>query len=256
MEILDIPISKITSPPYQPRSQSEIAGLESLASSIKELGLLQPIVVRAINNGYQLIAGSRRIAACKMLGWDIIPARNIDASNADATLMSVTENLAREDLNPLEVARAIHYMLTELQLSRAEIANTFGHQTDWVSAQLKLLEMPEYLQEAVSTAQLSKGAALTLNRIPDEEIKEMYTAYGVKGGCTERTAGEWLRQATASVAARERRHEIGAITPFEPPEPLPAIETPRCWICQAPGDKVNLETIPLCWHCQQALKQA
>jgi ParB family chromosome partitioning protein len=255
MRLEKIPLNQIAPPPFQPRQDYDQEAMETLASSIKELGLLQPIVVRNMPDGnYQLIAGSRRCAAARMLSWTHIPATITDASDQDSILQSLTENVSRADLNPIDVARTIQYMLETVGMSRTEIANTYSHDTAWVSQQLALLDMPDYLIEAVQTGVLGKSVSLELRKIPDENIREMYTAHAIRGGCTEKTAREWVRQATATVAARDRRIEIGQTEPYEPIEPLPAMPEPHCWICHAPGTKVNLETIPLCWHCQNALQ--
>ena len=255
MQLKVIPLNTIVPPAFQPRQTLDMDALETLASSIKELGLLQPIVVRQLPDGsYQLIAGSRRCAAAGMLSWTDIPAMIQEVSDANATLSSLTENISRDDLNPMDIALTIQYMLETVGMSRTEIANTYAHDVGWVSQQLALLDMPDYLQEAVQTGVLGKTVSLELRKIPDENIREMYVSHAVRNGCTEKTAREWVRQAVATVAARDRREEIREQSPLEPMEPLPAPEQPHCWICHAPGDKVNLETIPLCWHCQEALK--
>lgn len=256
MSFETIPIVQIDAAPYQPRATDDLPALEQLASSIKELGLLQPIVVMPKGDRYILIAGSRRLQAVRMLGWAEVPANVQPPGTADLTLMSLSENLSRENLNPMEVAKTVHHLLTELNLSRVEVARVFGYDPRWVGEQLKLLEMPQYLQEATELAVLSKSVALELDRIQDDHLKEMYVAYAATGGCTLKTANEWVRQAGATVAARERRQEMAVEAPPQPTEPPPAPETPRCWICQAPDTKVMLETIPLCWHCRSALEKA
>ena len=255
MQVTNVPIAKIDPPAYQPREQLDSKELEELTASIKELGLLQPIVVAPHGERYVLVAGSRRLEAAKMLGWSSIPATVTDSGDRDLALTSLTENLARVDLHPMETARTLHYLLTHVGLSRVEIASVMGRDVRWVGEQLKLLEMPEYLQEAVEIGALTKSVALELNRIPSENLKEMYTAHAVTGGCTTKTANEWVRQATASLAAQERREELRqGVAEQEVPPPAPP-EAPRCWICQAPQDKVVLEAILLCWHCRNALAE-
>lgn len=255
MKVSNIPINKIDPPAYQPREQTDPKELEELASSIKELGLLQPIVVTPHGERYILVAGSRRLEAARMLGWTSIPASVFSGGERDLALTSLTENVSRVDLHPMETARTIHHLLTHIGLSRVEIASVMGRDVRWVGEQLKLLEMPEYLQEAVEIGALAKSVALELNRIPSEELKEMYTAHAVTGGCTQKTANEWVRQATASLAAKERREELRQeAAEQEVPPPAPP-EVPKCWICQAPQDKVVLEAILLCWHCRNALAE-
>ena len=255
MQVTNVPIAKIDPPAYQPREQADPKELEELAASIKELGLLQPIVVTPHGERYVLVAGSRRLEAARMLGWTSIPAGVFSGGERDLALTSLTENLSRVDLHPMETARTIHYLLTHVGLSRVEIASVMGRDVRWVGEQLKLLEMPEYLQEAVEVGALTKSVALELNRIPSEGLKEMYSAHAVTGGCTQKTAVAWVKQATATLAAQERREELREAAPPQEALPPPAPEAPKCWICQAPETKVILEAVPLCWHCRNALTE-
>jgi len=253
MRIEEIEVAKIRDPELQLREEVDVQGLEELASSMKELGLINPITVKRVGDEYVLVAGYRRLQAAKMLGWEKIPAQVIEADSRESALLSVVENIHRRDLNPMELARAISFMLNEMGMSRMEIAKVFGRDISWVSQQLALLDMPEYLQEAVETGQISKSVALELRRIPDEELRQMYTAQAVQYGATERTARQWVQAALASQAAKEarermREREEEEIAP--PPEP----EIPRCDICGAPGDKVALEELKICWHCKQLIE--
>lgn len=254
MEIRDIELANIDPAPYQPREGNSVQGIEQLASSLKELGLLQPIVVSPNGGRYTLIAGNRRLQAATMLGWATIPAHIQSADAPGITLMSLTENLSRVDLNPIETARTVHHLVTDLNLSRVEVAGVFGYDPRWVSEQLKLLEMPDFLIEALELGVLSKTVCLELIRIPDHDMLQMYTAYAIQGGCTARMAADWVRQANASIAARDRRRDISESPPLVSLEPPPAIETPTCWICRAPDTHVMLETLNLCFHCRSALE--
>jgi len=252
MEIREIKLEDINDPPIQPRGQLEVAGIESLAQSIKEVGLIHPIVVRETNVGYELVAGTRRWHAYKLLGKETIPAQVIRKESRETTLLQFSENFHRHDLNPLETARMLKFLLEELGYSRAELAQLCGHDTSWVSRMLSLFDMPSYMQESIITGQLSHSVALELQRIKDDKIKQHYAEHAVSGGCTEKLARDWAKQATmvaAAIAAREEAKEPGKKETEVVITTSMSYDT--CQICGAPGARVTLDPVYLCWHCQQ-----
>ena len=254
MEIKDIPLDQINDPKFQPRDKLEVAGIEALANSIRELGLINPILVQKVDTGYRLIAGTRRYHAFQMLGRETITAKIMEGEDREFTLLQFSENFHRQDLNPIQTAKMIQFLLEEMKLTTIEIAQLTNKSRDWVSRNLSLLEMPQYLIEAVETGVINPSIAYELKRIPDEDIRQIYVNYALQGGCTEKIARQWVNQAIATIAARDQRIATREIRSTEPPPPpSPAPQPTRCYICGAPEDKVILETIPLCWHCQQAI---
>lgn len=254
MEIKNIELEKIIDPAFQPRERIELAGLEALAASIKELGLINPITVRENETGYELVAGSRRWHACKMLGWETIPARVIRKESRESALLQFSENFHRQDLNPLETADMLKFMLEELGYSSIELAQLCNRDRGWVSRMLSLLDLPDYLRDSVRSGQMSFSVALELNRIQDEKLKERYTAYALDGGCTEKMARSWVKQASMTVAAKEQRDRLRG-QGEEVPQELETLEYEerKCVVCSAPEGKVLLEDVLLCWHCRQAI---
>ena len=257
MEILDIKLDDITDPTFQPRDKLEAPGIEALANSINEIGLINPIIVRKAEEGYQLIAGTRRWHACKMLGWDTIPAKVIEQDTREATMLQFSENFHRSDLNPIQQAHLLKFMLEDLQYSTTELAQFCNHTRDWVSRQLTLLDLNQTAQDAIEAGKLSASVAIELKPIPDDKLRSDYINYAIEGGCTEKAARDWARQAKATIAARDARLATAQSSPLpkeeQPWQPPP----PRtCALCGAPEDRVVLEDWAICWHCGKDLKNA
>jgi len=255
MDIVDIKLDDINDPNFQPRDTLDAAGIEALAASIQEIGLINPIVVRKIEDGYELIAGTRRCHAFMMLGRETIPAKVIDQDTREAAMLQYSENFHRQDLNPVQNARMLKFMLNELGYSTAELAKFCCRTKEWISRQLQLLDMEETTRQAVEEGRLSASVAMELKLIPDPKLRADYIGYAIEGGCTEKAARGWANQAKAVVAARDARQQAGEATHEEGEEPPPAPPGPRlCKICGAPEDKVLLEEWAICWHCGQKLK--
>lgn len=255
METVDIKLDEIVDPSFQPRGPLDVEGIESLANSIKEIGLINPIVIRKTEQGYELIAGTRRCHACMMLGWESIPAKVIDQDSRDAAMLQFSENFHRQDLNPIEQANMLKFLLEELSYSIIEIARFCNKGRDWVSRHLSLLDFNQATQDAISMGKLSPSVALELKVISDKKLREDYINYAIQGGCTEKAARDWARQAKATIAARDMRithreehPEEESRESYQPPEPR------TCALCAAPEDKVLLEQWDICWHCGQKLK--
>jgi len=255
MDINEIKLDTITDPSFQPRDKLELEGIEALSNSINEIGLINPIVVRKLEDGYELVAGTRRWHACKMLGWEYIPAKIIEQDTRESAMLQFSENFHRQDLNPIQHARMLKFMLDDLGYSTSELAKFCNKTKDWVSRTLGLLDMEATTQEAIETGALSPSVAIELKLIPDPKLRLDYINYAVQGGCTEKAARGWAHQAKAVIAARDARIEDRKLHPHEeeehiPPEP----EVRKCKLCGAPEDVVVLEQWDICWHCAQKLK--
>ena len=256
METVDIKLDAIEDPAFQPRTAMEVEGIEALANSIQEIGLINPIVVRKTEEGYQLVAGTRRWHAHKMLGKEYIPGRIIDQDSRESTMLQFSENFHRQDLNAIEQAHMLKFMLQDLQYSTTELAKFCNKSKDWVSHTLTLLDLSPHAQEAIMTRQLSPSVAQELKLIPDTKLREDYINYAIQSGCTEKAARDWTRQAKATIAARDMRISEKEARGEQPPEeehkPLLSL---TCALCGAPQDKVLLEEWLICWHCGQKLKE-
>ena len=256
MQIHDIKLDAITDPAFQPRDKLEVEGIEALANSIKEIGLINPIVVRKAAEGYELVAGTRRWHACKILGWEYISARIIEEGTRESAMLQLSENFHRLNLNPIQNARFLHFLLTDLGYSITEITTFCNRSKEWVSRQLALLDMDEETQRAIEEGSLSASVAMELKLIPDPKLRRDYIQYAIEGGCTEKAARDWARQAKATIAAREVRQREAAQGLSQPPEEEEYVpEIRQCALCGAPEDVVRLEVWDICWHCARKLKE-
>ncbi len=181
--VFHIEVEKIKPNPYQPRKNFNETGLEELTCSVREFGVLQPIVVSKIvkesdigtHVEYQLIAGERRLMAAKRAGHERIPAivRNIDVPKMKLEL-SLIENLQRTDLGPLEAARAYERLQNEFGLTQKEVAARVGKSREAVANTLRLLNLPPYIQEAITEGKISESHARHFLSLPPSEQKAFF----------------------------------------------------------------------------------
>jgi ParB family chromosome partitioning protein len=166
--VLEVPLDLIAANPHQPRRGFDEEGLKELADSIREHGVIQPLVITAqdpvsrADQKYSLIAGERRLRAAKMAGLDTIPAILREADSQDQLVVALIENLQRTDLNPLEAATAYQSLSVEFGLSHEEIGERVGKSRSSVTNILRLLDLPDVVQQAVRKNQISMGHARAL----------------------------------------------------------------------------------------------
>lgn len=163
-----IDISKVRANPFQPRQTFDPDALADLVSSIKERGVIQPITVRRMENGYELIAGERRVRASIEAGLTKIPAYILDVvSDADMLEIALIENVQRENLNPIEVALGYQRLIDECKLTQEDVAEKVGKDRTTVTNLLRLLRLPTAIQDAVRHKKISTGHARTILGLPD-----------------------------------------------------------------------------------------
>lgn len=167
--IVKMDIDAIKPNPAQPRRFFAEAELQELANSIRQNGLLQPVVVRrAADGGYELVAGERRLRACKRTGMRQIPVLIANCSEADSAVYALMENLQREDLNMFEEAEALKRLMQTLQLTQEQLAVRLGRAQSTVANKLRLLRLPEDLRQMMLDHALSERHARALLRLPNE----------------------------------------------------------------------------------------
>ncbi len=162
-------IDKIEANPNQPRSYFDEEKLEQLADSIREHGIIQPLLVtKSGGNRYSLIAGERRLRAARIAGEDEIPVVVMESGSEDENLeLALIENIQRHDLNPIEEARAYSRLIDEFQLTQEEVARKVGRKRSTITNVLRLLKLPETLQNDVAVANITEGHARVLLRLKD-----------------------------------------------------------------------------------------
>ena len=171
-----LPISDIYPNPFQPRIEFSDEELAELSQSISENGLIQPIIVRKSDIiGYELIAGERRLRACKRLGMTEIPAVVKEVTDQESRKQAIIENLQRSNLNPIEEAKAYRNLINELAYSHEELAKAMGKSRPYISNSLRLLQLPQEIQTSIENGKLSQGHARALLAV--EDTKKQLTIY-------------------------------------------------------------------------------
>jgi ParB family transcriptional regulator, chromosome partitioning protein len=160
--VRDLPIGEIDPNPYQTRTNFDDQALDELAASILSNGIVQPILVRPINGRFQLIAGERRWRASQKLGREFIPAVVKQVSNEQAMEMTIVENLQREGLNPMEEARAFERLAREFNLTQEQMSQRTGRERASIANLLRLLRLPESVQQLIEKGELTAGHAKAL----------------------------------------------------------------------------------------------
>jgi len=197
--VSNLPIDSIVPNEYQPRLHFDEAAIKSLSESIKTHGLAQPIIVRRKGEGYELIAGERRLRASKFAGLESIPAIVRELSDKEALQLALVENLDREDLNPIEEAKGYKRMSDEFQMSHAQIADIFSRSRSTVTNMLRLLALPEDIQNLLSANTISEGHARTLLSASSEEQMRGLLARVLSEGLTVRQLEKLLAEPGAEV---------------------------------------------------------
>lgn len=165
----ELPLEEIRPNPYQPRKTFDDDKINELATSIKEHGVFQPIIVRKSLSGYELIAGERRLRASKIAQKDTIPAIVVDFDDSQMMEISLLENIQREDLSPLEEAEAYDQLLHKLDYTQEELSKRIGKSRPYITNMLRLLKLPLGIKELVNSKKLSYGHARTLLALDDED---------------------------------------------------------------------------------------
>ncbi len=207
--VASIPVSSIQPNPFQPRTDFDEATLDELMRSIKEKGIVQPITVRRVNGGYQIIAGERRLRAAQLARLKDIPAYVLDVSSDEEMLeLALVENIQREHLNPMEVANAYRRLLDECNLTQEDVAQKVGKDRTTVTNFLRLLKLPDKIQEGLRKGKISMGHARAIVTIPGEKgqlrvydkivheglsvrkVEELARKSGNKSGGTKKRSGD------------------------------------------------------------------
>ncbi|ADI03113.1 MAG TPA: nucleoid occlusion protein [Syntrophothermus lipocalidus] len=168
-EVINIGVEEIRGNPYQPRQAIDELELRDLAQSIQEYGVIQPIIVRKMKEGYQLVAGERRLKACMMAGWKEVPAIVCDMEEEEAAAVSLIENLQRKELNFLEEARAYARLIGEFGLTQEELARRVGKSQAAIANKLRLLRLPGEVQDLLRQGGVSERHARALLKLDSVE---------------------------------------------------------------------------------------
>jgi len=197
-ELLHLPVEAVHPNPRQPRRRFEPEATSGLAASIRHQGVLQPVVVRPRGEGgYELIAGERRWRAAREAGVPTIPAVVRNADDRDTLLLGLVENVARENLSPVEEARAYASLIDEFELSLGEVAERVGRSKPSVSNRVRLLELPEDVLWMLARGDLTEGHARAVLALPDDDARRRLARKISEDGLTVRAAEKAARDGGA-----------------------------------------------------------
>jgi ParB family transcriptional regulator, chromosome partitioning protein len=214
-ELREVPVELIAPNPQQPRRSFDEGPLVALADSLKDRGVLQPVLVRPVPGGtYELIAGERRWRAAQLAGLDTIPAMVRPHDDAESLELALIENMAREDLNALEAARAIAALVEDLGMTREEVGRRVGRSRVAISNLLRLLELPDEALALIADGALSEGHGRALLMAPDHDTRRrLAREAGAHGWSVRQT------EARARAAAGREGEEIAVSRVDRGPHP-------------------------------------
>lgn len=201
-ELVLLPVDSIRPGRFQPRRSIDQVELDELANSIRELGVLQPVVVRPLENGYELVMGERRWRAAKLAGLDHIPAIVRPLSDQDTALAALAENLQREDLSYWDEAASYDRFLKTFGVTQEELAKALGKSQSTIANKIRLLKLPEELRRQIQAAGLGERHARALLRLPDKVaqfevlekiVEEQLSASAAEELVSRVLRGEWRR---------------------------------------------------------------
>jgi len=205
MGLRDLPVDSIVANPRQPRTVFDPVGLEELAASIADVGLLQPLLVRPAGPGrYELVAGERRLRASQMAGLTRVPAIVRDTADTDLLKEALIENVHRTDLGALEEAAAYQQLLDDFGVSQEELARRLGKSRPAIGNTLRLLGLPPSVQSKLAGGVLTAGHAKAILALPDREQQERLADKVVAEGLSVRRTEELARLGLAGPAPRRR----------------------------------------------------
>ncbi|MEJ2745143.1 MAG: ParB/RepB/Spo0J family partition protein [bacterium] len=197
-EVLEVEVSRIQPGRYQPRIEFDKEKQQELVDSIREKGVVQPVIVRATDGQFELIAGERRLRAVKELGWAKIPALIKNVSDEQAFELAIIENVQRENLNPIEEAKAYLKLSNEFNLTQEDIAKKVGKNRASVANAMRLLKLPAEIQDDVSKGKISAGHAKVILMVDSaqlqKKLRDMVVANDLSVRGTERAAGRLKTQ--------------------------------------------------------------
>ena len=204
-ELAEVPVDAIHPNPRQPRRRFDAEAGNGLAESVRAQGVVQPVLLRSrTTGGYELIAGERRWRAARDAGLKTVPAVIREADDRDTLLLGLVENVARENLSPVEEARAFAMLLDEFDFSLGDVAEQVGKSKPAVSNSVRLLELPEDVLAMVDRKQLTEGHARAVLAVPDHEGRRKLAREIVRKGMSVRAAERTARWAGAKTKPRRQ----------------------------------------------------
>jgi ParB family transcriptional regulator, chromosome partitioning protein len=210
-ELRELPVELISPNPKQPRTRFDPEALAGLAESIESSGVVQPLLVRPLSDGgYELVAGERRWRAARQAGLEKVPAIVRDSARAERLELALIENMVRENLNPVEEARACAALVDDLGLSKEDLARRVGRSRPAVSNLIRLLDLPDEALELLESGELSEGHGRALLGVAGNDVRRRLARDAAKAGWSVRETENRVRLASQPKTGRAPRRPLSA----------------------------------------------
>jgi ParB family chromosome partitioning protein len=208
--VTEIDVNKITPNLYQPRQEFDQEKMDELKKSIKTHGIIQPIIVRETTEGYEIVAGERRLKAAKEIGLEKVPVIIKQFNNLKTFEIALVENIQREDLNPIDQAFAFKRLMDEFKMTHQELAEITGKSRAFISNSVRLLNLDNWVKERVSTGAISLGHAKVILGLENKQIQQEFGQKIIEQGLSvrelERTVNRWMKKDKKSSIQRKTAH--------------------------------------------------
>ncbi len=214
--LLEVPANAISPNPKQPRSRFDDEALAELAASIREVGILQPIVVRRTGRGYEVVTGERRLRAAKLAGLAMVPVVLRDSDDSNLLREALIENIHREDLNPIELGEAFRQLLDELGLKQEELADRVGVSRSHIANTIRLLALPFEVQQLLTDEKISAGHARALLALGDSDAITSLSLRVAAEDLSVRETEEIVRRFIEAPAEPSPKKESKSSEPTDP----------------------------------------
>ncbi|MCR4943123.1 MAG: nucleoid occlusion protein [Clostridium sp.] len=206
-EIVKVNINNIIPNLYQPRKHFDEKALKELSESIKEYGIIQPLTVRKRGDGYELVAGERRLRAAKLALLEEVPCSIVDITDVESAEIALLENLQREDLNYIEEAEAYYNLIHDHNFTQEEIAKKMGKSQSTVANKLRLLKLPDKVRKLCLTNNLTERHSRALLTLPDEELQLKVVEKVIKKGLNVKNTEELINKELLKLAGKQLKEK-------------------------------------------------
>ncbi len=235
-----ISLDRILDPEAPLRSDLSQDSVKELTSSIKQIGIINPLIVKKSGDNYEIVAGHRRLVSAGIAGLTDAPCIVIKAKGMTGEVIKLQENLIRDNINPIDWAHHLAHLKQQYNLENANIAKMLGMSESWVGQHLQILDYPEPLLNALQTETMSFSSARELVQIKDPAKRDLYIKHAVRGGITPALASRWKKQANQEPVNESQKTQTNDDKPPENPEPTVLPECPICMEVIKPEDELRL----------------
>ena len=226
--------------------------MEELRKSVKERGMLVPILVEEVGEGYRVIAGLRRVLAAKEAGLLRVPALIVQEGEEWKAWATFAENALREEVNAFDEGRYVTLLMSKLSKTQREVAAMLGMSEAWVSERLRIVEWPQDVRQALVQDRIRFSVGKELSRIEDAGTRAMYLRQAITSGCSSTQAAQWRTEWERETAARQSVAERGLLERTERAEPG---AVPTCGVCEREAEPGALRVLYVCTRCVAAIEE-